>query len=92
MVLDEPESLDAMNPGYIPVTFKKNGEADSYTKKYLYTRNGWDTINSAIEKSVKSICEKMISGNIDALPLKNKKGKSSVCEYCKFKSVCRNVN
>ena len=38
------------------------------------------------------ICEKMISGNIDAIPLKNKKGKSSVCEYCKFKSICRNVN
>ena len=92
MVLDSEESLSAMNPEYIPIKFRKNGEPDAYTKKYLYSKNGWDTINQAIESSVKNICEKMFSGNIEALPLKKSKGKSAVCEYCKFKSVCRNAN
>ncbi len=92
MVLDDSESLSAMNPNYIPVRFKNNGEPDSYTKKYLYTENGWSAIGDSIEKAVTDICNKMISGNIDALPLAKSRGKSDVCQYCKFKSVCRNAN
>lgn len=92
MVLDDEKSLSAMNPEYIPIKFKKNGEPDSYTKKYLYTKNGWDSINESIEASVKNICQKMFSGTIEALPLSKSNGKSDVCEYCKFKSVCRNAN
>lgn len=92
MVLDDEKSLGAMNSEYIPIKFKKDGQPDAYTKKYLYTKNGWDAINNSIEAAVKSIAEKMISGNIDALPLKKYGGKSSACEYCKFKSVCRNAN
>lgn len=92
MILDDEKSISAMNQSYIPIKFKKNGEADSHSKKYLYTKNGWDSINESIEKSVKAICEKMICGSIDALPIKKSKGKSDICEYCKFKPVCRNAN
>ena len=92
MILNDEDSISAMNPAYLPIKFKKNGEPDSYAKKYLYTENGWDNINETIEKSVKAICEKMISGNIDATPLAKSNGKSDICEYCKFKTVCRNAN
>ena len=92
MVLDENESLSAMNPDYIPIRFKKNGEPVASARKYLYTQDGWKTINQTIETSVKNICKKMISGNIDAIPLKKNNGKSDICEYCKFKAVCRNAN
>lgn len=92
MVLDDGDSLAAMNPNYIPIRFKKDGDVDSRTKKYLYTENGWDRINEAIETSVKAICDRMISGSIDAIPLAKNNGRSDVCEYCKFKAICRNAN
>lgn len=92
MVLDDSDSLAAMNVNYIPIRFKKDGDVDSRTKKYLYTESGWDRISKAIEDSVKNICNRMISGSIDALPLSKNNGKSDVCEYCKFKAICRNAN
>lgn len=92
MILEDEDSISAMNQNYIPVKFKKNGEPDSYTRKYLYTQDGWEQINKTIENAVKSITEKMLSGSIDALPFAKNKGKSDVCEYCKFKPICRNAN
>lgn len=102
MILDNDRSIDAMNREYIPVKFLKDKSSDkapdsrpapdSRTKKYLYTAEGWDEINKSIENAVKTICDKMVSGNIEALPLKKSNGKSDICQYCEFKSVCRNAN
>ena len=92
MVLDDPDSLSAMHRDYTPLRFKTNGDLDSRAKKYLYTEEDWERINKTIEDSVKSICNKMTEGSIDALPLKNNKGQSEACKYCKFKAICRNAN
>ena len=92
MLLDDEKSISAMNSEYIPIKYKKDGTYDSHSLSKLYTLGGWDRISDIIENSVKTVCEKMASGDIDALPLKKQSGKGDACSYCNFKAICRNAN
>ncbi len=85
MILDEPESIAAMNPAYIPIKFKKNGETDTRYAKFLYSREGWDEITEKISAKVGEISDNIKSGDISAAKDKN----NAPCEYCKFKPICR---
>ena len=85
MILDDAESISAMNKDYIPVKFKKDGSPDSRSEKFLYTREGWDELGERISKKIGEVSDKMKSGDIS---LTDKK-KDSPCDYCSFKSVCR---
>lgn len=87
MLLDEEESLAAMNSDFIPIKFKKDGFPDARSLDKLYSRNGWVDISRKVERAVVDICEEMLSGNIPAKPLAA--GGRSPCEYCEFKSICR---
>ena len=91
MLLDDSESISAMNKAFIPVKFKASGEPDAYSKAKLYTENGWDKINETIENTVTSICNRMISGDIEASPLNKSASSSSSCKWCDFKPICRNA-
>ena len=91
MLLDDPESIAAMNPDYIPVKFNpKDGQPDRWTKNRLYSLSGWDKINETIGGVISEITGRMTSGDIDALPLK-KGGRSSACKWCEYKPFCRNA-
>ena len=92
MLLNDDESLSAMNKNYIPIKFKNDGTPDSRSESKLYTESGWDRINDVIEKAVTDISDKMISGDISANPKKKSNGKSDACAYCEFKAICRNAN
>jgi ATP-dependent helicase/nuclease subunit B len=89
MILDEPISIEAMNKDYLPVKYRKDGSLAKGYEEYLYTRDEFDGHIETIRKSVNTAVSGMKSGNLSALPMKNKK--SSPCEYCKFKPICRNV-
>ena len=87
MVLNDEKSLSAMNKDYLPVSFKKDGSPTAYSEKYLYSIDGFGDMLEKIRAAVVKVGEEMKSGNITARPMKNKK--TSPCEYCKFKPICR---
>jgi ATP-dependent helicase/nuclease subunit B len=84
MVLNDAESLNAMNPDYLPVKFKKDGDIDSRYKKFAYTPYEWDELNERISNKMLEISGRMRSGEISPT-----KEKGALCEWCKYKSVCR---
>lgn len=85
MILDDAESISAMNKDYIPVRFKKDGTPDSRSEKFLYTREGWGELSEKISDKVLDISKRMRDGDITL----TQNDKKSPCEYCKFKPVCR---
>lgn len=97
MVLEDEESLSAMNKDFLPVTVSKSKNAtggilkdiSDATRKYLYTEEGFDELIETIRKAVNKITAEMKEGSIPAKPMKTKK--KSACEYCGFKPICRNV-
>ena len=90
MILDDPESISAMNVKYIPVKFKTNGEVDKRYEDKLYSYSEWENISDTIEKSVLSVADKMKRGEIPATSIIDG-AKETPCEYCKFKAFCRNM-
>ncbi len=89
MLLDNEVSIMAQNPSYIPVSFKKDGTPTARSEKLLYTEAAWEKITEKLTAAVIRVSEGMKSGNTSAAPMKNKK--TSPCEYCKFKPICRNA-
>lgn len=92
MLLDDAESIGAMNPSYIPIKFNKDGSPDSRSREKLYTPTGWDTLNDNIKEVICDLGGKMTSGDISATPMLKSSGKSEVCKYCEFKAICRNAH
>ena len=92
MLLDDKASIGAMNGRFIPVKFKSNGDPDAHSAAKLYTPLGWEQINQTIERIVSDECTRMVFGDICAKPMREKRGKSSVCKWCEFKPICRNAN
>lgn len=91
MLLDDPVSIAAMNPDYIPIKIGNEGEVDKSSLDKVYSLDGWERINETIEAVVLGIAKRMTSGEIDAAPLR-KGGKTTACKYCSYKAVCRNAN
>ena len=90
LVLDEEESLAAMNPSYLPVKYDDKGKPTRYTVQNLYTLPEWDSFCDTISNVMRDIGDRMVSGDISATPFKNGK-KNSSCTYCDFKAICRNA-
>jgi ATP-dependent helicase/DNAse subunit B len=79
--------MGAMNPKFIPVSFK-DGEISETSKKYLFTEDGFEDIMKTLEKTVASISDRIRDGEICAMPKKGDSRKSP-CEWCEFKPICR---
>ena len=93
MLLNDKDSLNAMNGDFIPVKFKVgDGEPTERTKDRLYTEEGWKKLSKTIEDAVSDIAKRMTGGDIGALPTYMRKGKSTPCQWCGFKAICRNPN
>ena len=93
MLLHDTDSLNAMNADFIPVKFKvSDGEPTERTKDRLYTEEGWKKLSATIENAVNDIAKRMTDGDIGALPSYMHKGKSTPCQWCGFKAICRNPN
>ncbi len=92
MLLNDSTSIGAMNGKFIPVKFKADGDPDAYSKAKLYTAERWNEITETMNRIVSDECTKMVLGDICAKPLREKRGKSSVCKWCEFKPICRNSN
>ena len=88
MILNDPISIAAQNPEYLPVKYKKDGSPTAYSEKYLYTLEGWDTLMKTVEDVIGNISSKMRSGDVHAFA-KGHKGEKLPCEYCEYKAFCR---
>ncbi len=84
MILNDEVSINAMNRDFLPVRFTKNG-IDQRTLQYLYDEAGWQELNEKITDTVTRVSSDMREGKISPTD----KTKSSVCESCKFKPICR---
>ncbi len=85
MLLDDEESIGAMNKDFIPIKFKKDGFPDVRSQKYLYSYEGWGELNKKISDKVREISSAMKSGDISTTSKKS----DTPCDFCKFKPVCR---
>lgn len=90
MLLDDPCSLGAMNPDFLPFKLKKDGTPEARAKNKLYSEEGWESLCETVKDSVVRIAEGMKGGAIPAAPMKRTQGKSA-CEYCAYKPICRNA-
>ena len=89
MLLDDEESIAAMNPAFLPIKYKKDGTPTQASRERLYDEAGWERLNDTISNAVKRISGDMLSGRISAEPMK-RGGTGRACENCKFKPICRN--
>ncbi len=87
MLLDDAESISAMNRDYIPVKYKKDGTVYAPHKKLLYSEQGWREIMQKLDKNIESIASKIKSGDASAHVEKG----GDACKYCKFKAICRSA-
>jgi ATP-dependent helicase/nuclease subunit B len=86
MVLDDERSISAMSREHLPLTFDRSGNISSTDR--LYTIDGWQKISETVEESVRRVADGITHGRAEA-PKKDRK--NSPCDYCDFKSVCRNA-
>lgn len=90
MILDDEDSITAMNLKYTPVYSKRYPDKISEDKKkFLYDEPGWQKIMTEVEASVTRVADGIRTGELPATP--NKQSDRSPCEYCKFKPICRKV-
>ena len=91
MILSEPDSYNAMNSEYLPIKKDaRTGKLRVEDSPLAYDLQGWENISRTLDDTVRSIADRMLSGEATALPLKNKKP-SPACEWCEFKAICRNA-
>lgn len=72
----------------IPAGIKKDGEINARNTNAI-TKEQFEHLQKYIDKTIKQISEQILGGNIDIKPYYNTKNKSTPCEYCKYKSICR---
>ena len=72
----------------IPAGIKKDGELNGRSTNSI-TKEQFEYLQKYIDKTIKQISEQILGGNIDIKPYYNTKNKSTPCEYCKYKSICR---
>ena len=89
MVLDEEESLGAMNPRFTPLTYPETPRSKKANDDRKYSREDWKSITEDMKEVVLSISDRMRTGDISADPKEIKK--SNPCDYCSFSAVCRSA-
>lgn len=89
MILDDPVSIEGMHPDFLPIKYNANGSVSTSSKKNLYTPEQWEQMMQQLTEVVKGISSRMRGGNIPAAP--KKRGGTSPCKHCAYKSVCRSA-
>ncbi len=83
MLLSDPESLDAMNPDYMP---PKPGKYSRSFEPREYDMSGWAEIESILRDVTVGVADGMRCGNVKATPAS---GDGRNCKWCPYKGVCR---
>ena len=71
----------------IPVSLKKDGEFDSYSK--VISKDDFEKMQKYMEKILVDISEEITSGNISITPYYDRSlSAKTPCEYCNYKTIC----
>ena len=91
LLLDDKDILEAMEADftghYIPIKLKADGDFTAASTRSLTSLEGFKTLLSSIEDTIKSIGTEIKRGNACAKPIQNKK--HNACQYCEMRPVCR---
>jgi ATP-dependent helicase/DNAse subunit B len=88
MILDDPDSINAMTLRYTPVySARTPDKIPDNKRKFMFDEQGWQDIMSTVEGSVTRVADGIRGGVMDATP-KEHKGKTP-CDFCEFKPICR---
>jgi|LGVE01.1.fsa_nt_gb ATP-dependent helicase/nuclease subunit B len=80
------QSLEESNSSdFIPVRLKKNGEF--YSDSNVLSEEGFDKLLKITKDNIKNIGNKILNGEIEISPIKEKAFKA--CDYCRYKSICK---
>ncbi|MCK5764189.1 MAG: PD-(D/E)XK nuclease family protein, partial [Clostridiales bacterium] len=80
------QSLEESNSSdFIPVRLKKNGEF--YSDSNVPSEEGFDKLLKITKDNIKNIGNKILNGEIEISPIKEKAFKA--CDYCRYKSICK---
>lgn len=88
MILDDPDSLDAQNPDFLPVRIKDGTIVETPIKRY-YSREGWAEVDATVTEAVRDIGKRMKSGDLSVCA-EDVRAFNSPCNSCKFRPLCRN--
>ncbi len=91
LLLDELEVLKAMESDlsghYVPIKLTKDGAFHAASTNSLTSLEGFKTLLTSIENTIKSIGNEIKKGNACAKPMQDKK--RNPCKYCEMRPVCR---
>ncbi len=94
LLLQEERVLRAMDQElkgrFIPVTYRKDGQADKRSAERLSTLEEMETLSTTLANTVCAMGEGILSGRADARPLRDK-DRQHICQYCEMKAVCRSA-
>lgn len=82
---NEPKQISKI----IPAGLTKSGEINKMSSGSAVTKAQFEYLQKYTNKVIKEISNNIFSGNIEIRPAYNSKTKSTPCEYCKYKSICR---
>lgn len=86
VILDDDEIISSMDKGagVIPITRNKDGSISKNSLKNLLSTENFNSLDRYCTETVKRCAERILSGNIAALPYKD------ACTFCDYKNVCGN--
>lgn len=90
MILADENLIKAMDTEMISESNNLNLKVskEKYTgKTYVVEKEDFENLRKHVRKTLKNLCEEILSGNIENKPTKCK-GKIP-CDYCAYKDICR---
>lgn len=92
LLLNDPDIIRQMDSkiekssDIICVSMKKDGNL-SKAQSSLATREQFELLRKYVRNTVVDLCEKILAGNIEAFPYKNKS--KTGCSYCIYSAICQ---
>ncbi|MFL0197537.1 helicase-exonuclease AddAB subunit AddB [Clostridium sp. WILCCON 0269] len=92
LLLDDLDVIKQMdtnmekNSDIISVSIKKDGSL-SKAHSSLATKKQFELLRKYVRNTIAGLCEKILSGNIEVTPYKNKA--QNGCSYCDYSAICQ---
>ena len=91
LVLDDPEVLEAMEPGedkrFLPIRLKKDGTPYKDSEASLATLERFGALRRYIDETLRQLAEALRSGSVTADPW-YKSARENACAWCDYRQAC----
>ncbi len=93
LILDDRDIISAMDdtPGnkYLPITITKTGEYDKRSIQNVTNIVALGELKTQIGATLSELGATLKQGDASAAPMQRRDTKSTACEWCNFKAICR---